>query len=122
MSCFSSFTEEQKHLSQVIEILRVLETKSAARVDVPLSSSRTTWSTSTTSCCVLKLKGALRIDDILRCNAQRKFDGSTALLLRFLTAMFKEIDFSSGDRVVDSDGTWFQSSGKTLRTWRITFA
>ena len=55
-------------------------------------------------------------------SAHKKFNGSTALLdLNFLS-MFRVIDLRNGDEDDDSDGTLFQSDGKTLSVYRMAFA
>ena len=51
----------------------------------------------------------------------KKFDGSTGLLDLDFIFMFRIIDFRSGDKDVDSDGTLIKSDGKTLSTCRMAF-
>ena len=51
-----------------------------------------------------------------------KFDGSTGLLDLDFIFMFRVIDLRSGDKDGDSDGTLFQSDGKTLSVCRMAFA
>ena len=54
--------------------------------------------------------------------AHKKFNGSTVLFdLNFLS-MFRVIDLRNGDEDDDSDGTLFQSDGKTLSVYRMAFA
>ena len=60
--------------------------------------------------------------EILRERAHKKFDGSTGLLDLDLIFMVRVIDFRSGDKDDDSDGTLIQSDGKTLSTCRMAFA
>ena len=50
------------------------------------------------------------------------FDGSTGLFHLDFISMLRIIDLRSGDKYGDSDGTLFQSSGKTLSVWRIISA
>ena len=54
--------------------------------------------------------------------AHKKFDGSTALLDLDFIFMFRVIDLRSGDKDGDSDGTLFQSDGKTLSVCWMAFA
>ena len=54
--------------------------------------------------------------------AHKKFDGSTGLLDLDFIFMFRVIDLRSGDKDGDSDGTLFQSEGKTLNVYRLAFA
>ena len=55
-------------------------------------------------------------------SAHKKFNGSTVLLdLNFLS-MFRVIDLRNGDEDDESDGTLFQSDGKTLSVYRMAFA
>ena len=65
MSSFSSLTAEQKQLLHVIVVLKVLESKPSALIDVPFNSLKTSCRISATSCWELKSKGALRVDEIL---------------------------------------------------------
>ena len=52
--------------------------------------------------------------------AHKKFDGSTGLLDLDFIFMFRVIDLRSGDKDGDSDGTLFQSDGKTLSAgWHL---
>ena len=53
--------------------------------------------------------------------AHQKFDRSTGLLDLDFIFMFRVIDLRSGDKDGDSDGTLFQSDGKTLSICRIAF-
>ena len=55
-------------------------------------------------------------------SALKKFDGSTGLLDLNFISMFRVIDLRSGDKDGDSDGTLFQSEGKTLSVRRMVFA
>ena len=70
--------EEQKHVLQVIVVRKVIGRTFSTKDESPFNSSSTTPSISGTSCWLLKLKGSLRIDDILHCRALKKFVGSTA--------------------------------------------
>ena len=54
--------------------------------------------------------------------AHKKFDGSTGLLDLDFIFMFRVIDLRSGDKDGDSDGTLFQSDGKTVSVWRMASA
>ena len=54
--------------------------------------------------------------------AHKKFDGSTGLLDLDFIFMFRVIDFRSGDKDDDSDGTLIQSDGKTLSACRMASA
>ena len=54
--------------------------------------------------------------------AHKKFDGSTGLLDLDFIFMFRVIDLRSGDKDGDSDGTLFQSDGKTLSVCMMSFA
>ena len=60
--------------------------------------------------------------EMLRVRAHEKFDGSTGLLDLDFIFMFRVIDLRSGDKDGDSDGTLFQSEGKTLNVYRLAFA
>ena len=55
-------------------------------------------------------------------NCHRKLDRSTGLLDLDFIFIFRVIDFISGDKDDDSDGTLFQSDGKTLSAYRMAFA
>ena len=59
--------------------------------------------------------------EILRVRADKKFDGSTGLLDLNFFFMFRVVDLKSGDKDGDSDGTLFQSDGKTLSVCRMAF-
>ena len=50
--------------------------------------------------------------------AHKKFDGSTGLLDVDFIFMFRVTDFRTGDKDGDSDGTLFQTNGKTLSVCR----
>ena len=63
---------------QVIVVRKVIGKKFSTKDESPFNSSSTTPSISGTSCWLLKLKGSLRIDDILHCRALKKFEGSIA--------------------------------------------
>ena len=78
--------------------------------------------TSAASCWELKLNGAWRDPEILWEKAHKKFDGSTGLLDLDFIFMFRIIDFRSGDKDDDSDGTLIQSDGRTLSVCRMAFA
>ena len=54
--------------------------------------------------------------------AREKFDGSTGVLDLDFMFMFRVIDLRSGDKNGDSDGTLFQSNGKTLSVCWMAFA
>ena len=54
--------------------------------------------------------------------AYKKSDVSTGLLDLDLIFMLRVIDLRSGDKDGDSDGTLFQSDGKTLSVCRMAFA
>ena len=58
---------------------------------------------------------------ILQVRADKKFDGSTGLLDLDFFFMFRVVDLKSGDKDGDSDGTLFQSDGKTLSVCRMAF-
>ena len=58
---------------------------------------------------------------ILQVRAHKKFEGSTGLLELDFIFMFRVIDLRSGDKDGDSDGTLFQSDGKTLGVCRMAF-
>ena len=60
-----------------------------------------------------KLNGAWQDSEILRVSANKKFDGSTSLLYLDFIFIFRIIDFKSGNKDYDSDGTLFQSDGKS---------
>ena len=97
MSSFSSLTVEQKQLLHVIVVLKALESKSSALIDVPFISSITTCRISATSSLKLKSKGALQVEEILRVSAHRKFEGSIGTVDFSLIATFSAIDdFSNG--------------------------
>ena len=95
MPSFSSLPAEQKQLLHVIVVLRVLESDSSVFIDVPFNSLKTTCRISATSCWELKLKGALRVDEILRLSAHKKFEGSIGTTDFSLIAIFSATDFSS---------------------------
>ena len=59
---------------------------------------------------------------ILRVRAHKKFDGASGLLDLDFIFMFRVIDLRSGDKDGDSDGTLFQSDGKTISVCRMAFA
>ena len=122
MSNFSFLAEKQKHWLQETLILMVFEMKSLAATEVPLSSSMTNCSASAASCRELKLIGAWRDPDILRVRAHKNFDGLTGLLDLDFIFMLRVIDLRTGDKDGDSDGTLFQSDGKTLSVCRMAFA
>ena len=54
--------------------------------------------------------------------AHKPYDGSTGLLDFLFIFLIKVTDFKSGDKDDDSDGTPFQSDGKTLSAYRMAFA
>ena len=122
MSNFFSLEKKQKHCLQETLILMVFEMKSLAGTEVPLSSSMTNCSTSAASWWELKLNGAWRDSDILRVRAHKNFDESTGLLDLDFIFMFRVIALRTGDKDGDSDGTLFQSDGKTLSVCRMVFA
>ena len=66
ISDLSSLTEEQKHVLQVIVVRKVIGRTFSTKDESPFNSSSTTPSISGISCWLLKLKGSLQIDDILR--------------------------------------------------------
>ena len=90
----------------------VFEIKSLAATEVPFNSSMKNCTPSAASCWELKLKGAWQDTEILRLRAHKKFDGSTGFLDLDFIFMFRVIDWKSGDKNCDSDGTLFQSDGK----------
>ena len=51
----------------------------------------------------------------------KKLDGSTGLLDLDFIFIFRVTDFKSGNKY-DSDGTVFQSDGKTLSACKMAFA
>ena len=122
MSNVSSLAEKEKHWLQETLILMMFEMKSLAATEVPFSSSMTNCSTLVTSLGELKLNGAWRDVEILRVRAHKKSDRSTGLFNLDFIFMFWVIDFKSGDKDDDLDGTLFQSDGKILSACRITFA
>ena len=65
ISRFSSETEEHRQLLQDTVVLCVLEIKLLAANNTPLSSSKTTYRISATSCWELKSKGAILVLDKL---------------------------------------------------------
>ena len=96
--------EEQKHVLQVIVVRKVIGRTFSTKDESPFNSSSTTPSISGTSCWLLKLKGSLRIDDILHCRALKKFVGSTAGRDERLNKdILRTMDLTSGDREEDSD-------------------
>ena len=89
---------------QVIVIRKVIGKTFSTKDESPFNSSSTTPSISGTSCWLLKLKGSLRIDDILHCRALKKFEGSIAARDERLNKdLFRTMDLTSGDREEDSD-------------------
>ena len=112
MSNFSSLAEKQKHWLHETLIMMVFEIKSLAATEVPFSSSMKNCSTSAASWGELKLKGAWRGSEILQLRAHKKFDGSTDFLDLDFIFMFRVIDWKSGDKDGDSDGTLFQTNGE----------
>ena len=54
--------------------------------------------------------------------AHKNFDGLTGLLDLDFIFMLRVIDLRTGDKDGDSDGTLFQSDGKTLSVCRMAFA
>ena len=50
MSHFSSFAAEQRQVMQVIVVFNVFETRSFAKMDVPVRSPKMTCNNSTASC------------------------------------------------------------------------
>ena len=109
-------------LLHVIVVLKVLESKSSALIDVPFNSSKTTSKISATSCWELKSKGALQVEEILHLSAHRKLEGSIGTVDLSLIAMFSAIDFSNGDNCVDSAEEVLQSKGVTFSAWRMVLA
>ena len=81
ISDLSSLIEEQKHVLQVTVVRKVIGRTFSTKDESPFNSSSTTPSISGTSCWLLKLKGSLRIDDILHCRALKQFVGSTAYII-----------------------------------------
>ena len=63
-------------------------------------------------------------DETLRSceRAHEKLVGWSGLLERDFIFIFQVIDFRSGNKDDDSDGTLIQSDGKTLNGCRIAFA
>ena len=122
MSSFSSLTAEQKQLLHVIVVLKVLESKSSALIDVPFNSSKTTSKISATSCWELKSKGALQVEEILHSSAHIELEGSIGTVDLSLIAMFSVIDCSNEDSCADSAKEVLQSKGITLSAWRIVLA
>jgi hypothetical protein len=118
ISNLSSLTEEQKQVSQVTVDCKVVEIMSSARGENPLKSSSSTRKISGTSCWVLKLKGASRIEEILNSKALKKFDGSTGADERFNKDILSATDFTNGV----SDGDWDHKEGMMLNTCRIELA
>ena len=59
--------------------------------------------------------------EILRVRTHKKLDGSTGLLDLDFIFIFRVTDFKSGNKY-DSDGTVFQSDGKTLSACKMAFA
>ena len=110
---------EQRQLLHIIVVLKVLENKSSALIDVLFNSSKTTCRISATSCWELKSKGALRVEEILRLGANRKFEGSIGTGDFSLIAIFNVIDFSNGDNCADSTEEVLQSKGIALSAWRM---
>ena len=53
--------------------------------------------------------------------AHKKFDRSTGFFDLDFIFMFRVIDLRIGDKDGDSDGTLFQSDGKTLGVCRMAF-
>ena len=100
----------------------VFEIKSLAATEVPFSSSMTNCSTSAASSWELKLNGAWRGSEMLRVRAHVKFDWSTGFLDLGFIFIFRVIDLRSTDKDGDSDGTPFQSHGKSLSACRRAFA
>ena len=94
----------------------------SANGDRSFSSSRTTWRTSGTSCCVLKLKSLSRIEEIFWTQALRKLDGSTGADERFSKYMFREMDLTKGDNRKDSDSCCDHSEEITLNACKIELA
>ena len=93
----------------------ILKIKSLGVTEASFSSSMTNCSTSAASCWELKSNGAWRDSEILRVRAHKNFGESTSLLDLNFISMFKVKD-------EDSDGTLFQSDGKTLSAFRMVFA
>ena len=122
ISCFSSLREVQKHLLQVIVILKVLEMRSFAATDVPFNSLKTCCKTSAASYCKLKSKGTSWALDIVLLSAHKKFDGSIGLTDLSFNAMLSDIAFESGDKILHSAGVVFQRGGKTLKACKMALA
>ena len=122
MSSFSFLTAEQKQLLHVILVLKVLQSKSSALIDVPFNSSKTTCRISATSCWELKSKGALRVEEILCLSAYRKLEWSVGTVDLSFIAKFSATDFSNGDNCADSAEEVLQSKGITLSAWRMVLA
>ena len=115
-SHFFYFAAEQRLVLEVIVVLNVFETRSFAKTDVPLRSSKTTCNTSRGSCWELKSNGTLQISDILRLRAHRKFDGPIGFKSFFQMDILKVVTFEMGNVMEDSDGNLPQRIGTVLRT------
>ena len=84
ISRFSSDTDEQKQVLQETEIFCVLQIRWLAAIDMPFSSSKTTFSISATSCWALKLKDTPLMMDSLRFKAHKSLMGQQVWLNSFL--------------------------------------
>ena len=82
----------------------VSKIKLLAANETPLSSSKTTCSISAKSCWELKSKDAMMLDK-LHFKIHKKFDGSTAFVEFFLTAMLRLIARNMGEKCFNSKGT-----------------
>ena len=122
MSNISSLAEKQKHWLQETLILMVFEIKSLAATEVPFSSSMKNCSTSAASCWELKLNGVWQDWVLASGDPLKEFDASSGLLDLDFIFVFRVIDSRSWDKNDDSDGTLFQSDGKTLIVHRMAFA
>ena len=103
-------------------VVKVLERKPSALIDIPFNSSKTTCRISATSCWELKSKGAPRVEEILHLSAHRKLEGSIGTDDLSLIAIFSAIDFNNGDNFADSSEEVLQSKGITLSAWRMVLA
>lgn len=121
MSNLSSLTEEQKQVSHVTVDCKVVEKMSSAKAEEPLNSSRSMRKISGTSCWVLQLNGASRIEEILRSKALKNLDGSTGED-RFNKDIICATDLTNWERQGVSDEDCDHKEGMTLNTCKIEFA
>ena len=122
MSHFSSFAAEQRQVLQVVVVLNAFETRSFAKTDVTLGSSKTTCNTSTASCRELTSNGTLWISDILCVRAHRKFDESLGFKAFSCMDIFKVEAFGMGDAMEDSGGNLLQRIGTVHNGCKIELA